>query len=80
MSPPAPGEPGSETWKDGGDAWTVPVGLGVQNTTRMGGMPVKFELQAQAMVIHPDDFGQRFALRFSITPVIPKLLKGRLLE
>jgi hypothetical protein len=65
---------------DGGDAWTVPIGLGVQKTTRMGGMPVKFELQAQAMIIHPDDYGQRFGLRFSITPVIPKLIKGHLLE
>ena len=30
------------------------------------------------MVIHPDDFGQRWNLRVSITPVISPLIKGTL--
>ena len=36
------------------------------------------ELQGQAMVIHPDDFGQRWNIRFSITPVIRPLIQRTL--
>ena len=39
---------------------------------------VRSLLEAQAMVIHPDDFGQRWNIRFTITPVIPALIKGNL--
>ena len=63
---------------DGGDAWTVPIGLGVTKTMKFGKLPVKFQLEGQAMVIHPDDFGPRWNLRFAITPVLPALIKGNL--
>jgi hypothetical protein len=62
----------------GSNAWTVPVGLGVQKTMKFGELPIRFTLEAQAMVIHPDDFGPRWNLRFAITPVIPGLIKGNL--
>jgi hypothetical protein len=62
----------------GSNAWTVPVGLGVQKVVKLGELPIKFTLEAQAMVIHPDDFGPRWNLRFAITPVIPALIKGNL--
>lgn len=60
---------------DGGDAWTVPVGLGVSRTVHMGNMPVKLALEGQSMVIHPNDYGPRWNIRFTITPVIPALVK-----
>jgi hypothetical protein len=63
---------------DGPNAWTVPIGLGFTKTTNLGGLPIKFELQGQAMVIHPDDFGQRWNIRFSITPVIKPLIQRTL--
>ena len=63
---------------DGGDAWTVPIGLAVGKTTKVGRLPMKFQLEFQAMVIHPDDFGERWKIRFSMTPVIPALIKRTL--
>ena len=59
----------------GPNAWTVPIGLGVQKTTKFGKLPIKLSFELQAMVIHPDDFGQRWNIRFAITPVIPALIK-----
>jgi hypothetical protein len=63
---------------DGGDAWTVPVGLGVQRTIRIGKMPLRLALEGQAMVVHPNDYGPRWNIRFSITPVFPKLIRNPL--
>jgi hypothetical protein len=39
---------------------------------------VKFQVQGQYMPVHPDVFGQKWNLQFSITPVIPKLIKRNL--
>ena len=39
---------------DGPNAWTVPIGLGVTKVVKFGKLPVKFQIEAQAMVIHPD--------------------------
>ena len=30
------------------------------------------------MLVHPDDFGQRYGVRFQIIPVLPALFKGTL--
>jgi hypothetical protein len=62
----------------GPNAWQVPIGLGVQKTTRFGKMPVKFSLESQYYVVHTDDFGPRWNIRFAITPVIPALIKRNL--
>jgi len=66
-------------WKaDGGDVWTVPVGLGVGKVVYLGRLPVKIGLAGQWMPIHPDVFGQKWNIQVGITPVIPKLIKGTL--
>ena len=66
-------------WKaDGGDVWTVPVGLGVGKVVKFGRLPVKIGLAGQWMPIHPDVFGQKWNIQVGITPVIPKLIKGTL--
>ncbi len=62
----------------GPNAWTVPIGLGVQKTTKIGKRPIRFTLEGQAMVIHPDDFGPRWNIRFAITPVFSPLIKRNL--
>lgn len=68
-------------WKaDSGNELTVPIGLGVGKLVRFGKLPVKFILEGQYAVVHPDDVGQRWNVRFQITPVIPPLLKGPLFD
>jgi hypothetical protein len=39
---------------------------------------VKFQVQGQYMPVNPSVFGQRWNIQVSITPVIPKLIKGNL--
>jgi hypothetical protein len=57
---------------------TFPIGAQVSKVIKIGPSPVKLAVQGQYMPVHPDLFGQ-WNLQFSITPVIPKLLKGNLL-
>jgi len=56
-----------------GNQVTWPIGLGCAKTVKLGKLPVKFSVEGQYMLIHPDDFGQRFNLRVQVTPVIPAL-------
>jgi len=66
-------------WKaDQGQRFTVPVGLGISKMVKIGPLPVKFSLEGDYMVVHPDDFGQRYGVRFQIIPVLPALFKGTL--
>jgi hypothetical protein len=59
---------------------TFPIGLNISKVVKIGPLPVKFGVQGQYMPVHPDVFGQKWDLQFSITPVIPKLIKGNVLE
>lgn len=64
-------------WKaGGGDVWTVPIGLSVAKVLKLGPLPVKVALGGQYMPIHPDVGGQKWNIQLSVTPVIPKLIKG----
>jgi len=47
---------------------------------KIGPLPVKFAVQGQYMPVHPDVFGQKWNLQFGVTPVIPKLISGNILE
>jgi len=69
-------------WKNKhGSDWTVPLGLGVGKVVKLGGkLPVKFGFNAQWMPVRPDQYGQRWNLQLVVTPVIPKLVRGNLLE
>ncbi len=61
----------SYDWKaKGGNAWTVPVGVGMAKTAAIGGMHIKFQLQLEKYVVTPDDFGPDWLLKFSVTPVV----------
>jgi hypothetical protein len=64
---------------DKDDNVTLPIGLGVSKTTRLGPLPVKLGVEGQYMPLRPESFGQEFNLRFSVTPVIPALVKRDLL-
>jgi hypothetical protein len=66
-------------WKaDQGQRFTVPVGLGIGKMVKIGPLPVKFTLEGDYMAVNPDDFGQRYGVRFQIIPVLPALFKSTL--
>ena len=66
-------------WKaDREDRFTVPIGLGIGKTVRIGRLPVKFTAEVDYMVVRPDDFGQHWSARFQMIPVLPALIKNTL--
>jgi len=69
-------------WKaDGGNTWTVPVGLGAGKTFELGGHHFKIDAQVSYAVVHPDDAGQRWGFRIRFSPIIGALCcTGTLLE
>jgi hypothetical protein len=68
-------------WRaDGRNQVTFPLGLGVGRTFRLGGVPILSLLEFQWMAVHPDDFGQRFNIRFNFIPVLPSLIKKPIFE
>ena len=60
-----------------GNALTFPLGLGVGKTFKIHPdlPPISTALEFQWMAAHPDDFGQRFNIRFIFKPVLPNLVK-----
>jgi hypothetical protein len=62
------------------DVWTVPVGLGLGKVVKLGRLPVKIDLAVQYMPVHPRISGQEWNVQVSITPVLPKLIKGVLFQ
>jgi hypothetical protein len=59
---------------------TFPIGLGVSKVQRLGILPVRFAVQGQYMPVHPIAFGQKWNIQVIVAPVIPKLIKGDLLQ
>jgi hypothetical protein len=59
---------------DSGNKWNVPIGVTVTKTTRVGRIPVKFQLGAEYSVVSQDDFGKRALLKLNIIPVVPSLI------
>jgi hypothetical protein len=58
----------------------VPIGVAVSKVVKFGRLPVKIGLAGQYMVMQPDPVGQRWNIQLSLTPVLPKLIKGTLFE
>ncbi len=66
-------------WKAAaGDRWTVPLGVGVTKVLKFGRLPVKIGVAGQYMVVRPEWTGQKWDIQISVTPVIPRLVKGTL--
>jgi hypothetical protein len=59
---------------------TFPIGVSVSKVQKIGILPVRFAVQGQYMPVHPDVFGQKWNLQVIISPVIPKLIRGNVLE
>ena len=53
-----------------GQAWTVPVGIGLAKTTKLGNTPIKLAAQVHYFLEQPDSFGPDWLLKFTVTPVI----------
>ena len=55
-----------------------PLGPVVGKTFKLGALPpIQTSLEFQWMAWHPDDFGQRFNIRFVFKPVVPASVKSR---
>jgi hypothetical protein len=59
-----------------GNKWNIPIGLVVAKTTKIGKMPVKFQLGLEYSVVSQDDFGKRALIKLNIIPVIGSLVKN----
>jgi hypothetical protein len=62
-------------WKaSAGNAVSLPVGLGVGKTVRIGKVPVQLYIEADYFAVRPDDIpGPRWSIDIQIIPVIPSL-------
>lgn len=56
---------------ESGNHWTLPLGIGVSKTTRVGNMPLKLNVQYWHYVEQNDAFGPDYQIRFQIAPVVP---------
>jgi hypothetical protein len=64
-------------WKaDDDNKVNLPIGLGVAKTVRLGKLPVKFQLEGSYSVVQQDFLAPRWNIRFTITPVIPRLISN----
>ena len=59
-------------WKD--NQLTLPIDLEVRKTIRMGNIPVQLKMNLDYFVERDDDFGPKFLVKFSFTPVIKNFL------
>jgi hypothetical protein len=61
--------------QDGDDAFTVPIGIGINKTFQFGKVPVRFGLEFHYNVIQPDDIvGSEYDIRFYVIPAVPSAL------
>ena len=59
-------------WKaDSDNRLTIPVGLGVTKTVRIGKVPVKLRFEPQYSIVRPDDFSAEWNIRFQVAVVTP---------
>jgi hypothetical protein len=63
-------------WKaEPGNKLTLPIGFGAGKLFRLGKLPVKLTLEVDYALVKPEDYGQRWTIRFQLIPVIPALVK-----
>jgi hypothetical protein len=66
--------------KKNGDMVTFPVGASISKVHKIGPLPIRFAVQGQYMPVHSDAFGQKWNIQVPVAPVMPKLIKGNVLE
>jgi len=68
-------------WKNHhGSDWTVPIGVSVAKVAKLGKLPVRFALGVQWMAVQPDLYGQKWDVQLIVSPVLPKLIRGNLVD
>ncbi len=63
-----------------GNMLTFPIGASVSKVIKIGPLPIRIAVQPQYMPVHPDAFGQKWNIQVAVAPVIPKLIKGNVLD
>ena len=58
-----------------GNKLTLPIGLNIGNTFPIGKTAMQITFEPQYMVVHPDDFGQRWNFRLVFQPATRELVK-----
>ncbi len=53
-----------------GNRWSVPVGIGIYKTTKIGDTPWKFGLEVQKYVVQKDEFSPDWYFQFVASPVV----------
>jgi hypothetical protein len=68
-------------WKsNASNTFTVPIGVSVAKVAKLGKLPVRFALGLQWMPVQPDRYGQKWNVQVIVAPVLPKLIKGNLVD
>ena len=68
-------------WKaDSDNKLTLPIGIGVGKLFKFGKLPVKLTLEVDYAIVKPEDYGQRWLIRFQMIPVLPALVKDVLFK
>ncbi len=61
--------------QDSDNAFTVPVGIGINKTLQIGKVPVRFGLEFHYSVVQPEDtVGTDWNVRFYVIPAVPSAL------
>ena len=53
-----------------GNKVTLPIGLGITKTIRIGKTPVKMRIEPQYSIVKPKDYGAEWNIRIQVAPVI----------
>jgi len=54
--------------------------VSVAKVAKLGKLPVRFALGLQWMPVQPDRYGQKWNVQVIVAPVLPKLIKGNLVD
>ena len=61
--------------QDSDNAFSVPIGIGINKTVQFGKVPVRFGAEVHYYVVQPDDIpGPEWGLRFFVIPAAPSAL------
>ncbi len=60
---------------DSDNRWTVPLGIGVNKTFKIGPLPVRISVEVHKTILQPDNYGQDWNFRVVLIPIIPNLVK-----
>lgn len=62
---------------DGSPIVNLPVGIGINKTTFIGGLPVRIGLEATHYIVHDSSIKPEWGARLSFTAVVPSAFLGR---